>query len=553
MLRRRSQTGLEIIAETVARQAQPVDGGHHRVRIEPGVSIAGVGIVDAKLQIPGDAGREIGLAAVGEPKVLAALVLVSVMLHDEAARAPHHVQPHQITPVVRVFALLESGQRPHRTLMATDEFVLAAEPGDQFLRPDADVGVLAQEQAQLGRKVEISLVVGRGGQQDAQTVVALDVVADDFPALAFAVAQIVGFVDQQDAEATGLFRQFLKGSGNRQHLGAQPVAMDVILPHRDQIPGAQDEGFKIEIVLEHLGQGRGHQRLAQTHHIADQHAAALVQVLGGDLDRRDLEIEQDVAEHRRNAEFGETSPRFLGQVIGHFQIDVIGRHEFFARPALVDEVGQFPGDVEAPAVAPARLEPVGQLDRGVRIEHIDIQLALLGESGQGQIAAAEIAHNRIDRVPPKQQIQLGVQRVAQVHLDDQLARPELAGELPQGRLIGVGRHAEGQLIAEFLGDMALFADGGLIVESGVVFPGQQRPTQLVRGADVHTHQQAATLAHATRPAIDVTRQMPPAAQVEVADAEIPPLRDLKSLLQRRQQRLLDVIEDPRHGVPEFPS
>ncbi len=68
---------------------------------------------------------------------------------------------------------------------------------------------------------------------------------------------------------------------------------------------------------------------------------------------------------------------------------MIGRERLFTRPAFLDDLDQFIGDVDAPAVAPAILEPLGELLRGVVIEHIDVQFALLGQAGKREVAAAQ--------------------------------------------------------------------------------------------------------------------------------------------------------------------
>ena len=56
---------------------------------------------------------------------------------------------------------------------------------------------------------------------------------------------------------------------------------------------------------------------------------------------------------------------------------------------------------------------------GVVVEHVDVELALLGEAGERQVAAAEEADRRVDRVRPEEQIELGVKRVAEEQLDHQ--------------------------------------------------------------------------------------------------------------------------------------
>jgi hypothetical protein len=60
--------------------------------------------------------------------------------------------------------------------------------------------------------------------------------------------------------------------------------------------------------------------------------------------------------------------------------------------------------VDAPAVFPAFLEPACELLAGVMVENIDVQLALLAESGEGQIAAAEVADDGGDRVSAEREV-----------------------------------------------------------------------------------------------------------------------------------------------------
>ena len=83
----------------------------------------------------------------------------------------------------------------------------------------------------------------------------------------------------------------------------QAIAVRVVFPHRNQVLGADDERFGVVIVLEDLGQCGSHHRLAQTDHVADQHAATLVQVVRGNLDGSNLEVEQRFAKNRRDTEF----------------------------------------------------------------------------------------------------------------------------------------------------------------------------------------------------------------------------------------------------------
>ena len=122
----------------------------------------------ANLSVFGTRAGKYDAAAVLEGQVLAAVrVGLGVVGLDEAARAPHQVQPHQLAPVVGV---ARSSRRPPAMLGSTWYWpVNSASPisRSMSLRADAQVLVFVHEQPQLRRQVEVGLVVGRGGQQDA--------------------------------------------------------------------------------------------------------------------------------------------------------------------------------------------------------------------------------------------------------------------------------------------------------------------------------------------------------------------------------------------------
>ena len=80
-------------------------------------------------------------------------------------------------------------------------------------------------------------------------------------------------------------------------------------------------------------------------------------------------------------------------------------------PSCVDDLDQFLRDVDAEAVIPAILEPLGELIAGIVVQHVDVQFAMIGQAGERQVAAAEIADRGVQRIWPKKQVQLGVQRM----------------------------------------------------------------------------------------------------------------------------------------------
>ena len=114
-------------------------------------------------------------------------------------------------------------------------------------------------------------------------------------ALALAVPQVVALVDEHEAVAAQL-GQLGDNLAQRENAPAQPVPLAVILPHRCQVLGADNQRLQIVVVLEDAGDCGGHQGLSEPHHIADEDSAAFVQVACGDLDRRLLEAEELVFE-----------------------------------------------------------------------------------------------------------------------------------------------------------------------------------------------------------------------------------------------------------------
>ena len=59
------------------------------------------------------------------------------------------------------------------------------------------------------------------------------------------------------------------------------------------------------------------------------------------------------------------------------------------------------------------------------------------------------------------QVELGVQRVAQEQLDDDLLGLDLRGEPAQPGFVLVGRRADRELVAELFGELSLRGDGAV--------------------------------------------------------------------------------------------
>ena len=169
----------------------------------------------------------------------------SVVAFHETARAANHEQAHHLAPVVGMFALLERREAIQRALVAARELVRAAiaVAAQIFLGPDADDVFGFEKKPELVGEVEVGLVVGRGRKQNALAGVARDVVANDGPTSAFAISQVVAFVNDDDAVATQV-RQDALGLGDGHDFRDEAVTMCVVLPHADEILGAKDECFE---------------------------------------------------------------------------------------------------------------------------------------------------------------------------------------------------------------------------------------------------------------------------------------------------------------------
>ena len=181
------------------------------------------------------------------------------------------------------------------------------------------------------------------------------------------------------------------------------------------------------------------------------------------------------------------------------------------------------------------------------IQHIDVQFALPGQPGQGEIAAAEISDDGIDGIGTEQQVELGVKRMPQKQLNDDLFFSQALRQFTQAGFVFVVGGTESQLAAKLFRQALLYPDGGLIVDRLALAQQAQCFAKLLLGRFLHPHQQSAG-ATAIRPVLDMIVELLPPAQVEIADTKISPVGDMERLHQHSQQLRFDVVEDTRHWV-----
>jgi len=70
--------------------------------------------------------------------------------------------------------------------------------------------------------------------------------------------------------------------------------------------------------------------------------------------------------------------------------------------------------------------------------------------------------------------------------------------------------------------------------------------KVLGGKPLHPDEEAAAMTGATGPTLDVGIDLLPAAEVEVPHAEVRSIRKPKGLLEGGEERLFDVVENPRH-------
>ncbi len=202
--------------------------------------------------------------------------------------------------------------------------------------------------------------------------------------------------------------------------------MGVVFPHADEVLGAEDQGFEgAGRVLKHAGQRGGHESLTEADDIAQHDAAALFQVTGRNANCGGLKFEEGIAHVGRNGEFGQPGPGLFGQVVGHLDVDVIGGRALGPRPAFVNHLNEFLGNVHAPLVAPAVLEPLFEFPGGVLVEDVHVEFALVGQAGEREVARTEETGDGVVGVGPEAEVKFGVEGVPEEKLYDNLARLEL--------------------------------------------------------------------------------------------------------------------------------
>ena len=114
--------------------------------------------------------------------------------------------------------------------------------------------------------------------------------------------------------------------------------------------------------------------------------------------------------------------------------------------------------------------------------------------------------------------------MAEEQLDADFARSNLAGKLLECLLIRIFRRSKGELVSKLPSELLFESAGEPVVHAGTVLTETECRSEFLRRRAVHPNQEAALRALAASEVVHVLRQVPPTAKVEVADAEVGPLR-----------------------------
>jgi hypothetical protein len=195
-----------------------------------------------------------------------------------------------------------------------------------------------------------------------------------------------------------------------------------------------------------------------------------------------------------------------------------------------------------------------ELTGGVLLDDIDVQLPLVLQPGEGQVAGADEGDERADRVGPLEQVELGVEGVVEEEPHAHGTGAELAGELAEGGLCLLGRHAALELGAE-VGQGSLHELGpGWAVEDVGARQHRLGAAGRIGRALEHADEDATTAPFTTGEVLDAGGERLPAAEPQVADAEVGADGLAEQFLQPGEQGVLDVVVDGRHGAfPGLPS
>ena len=268
-----------------------------------------------------------------------------------------------------------------------------------------------------------------------------------------------------------------------------------------------------------------------------------------DLNGLCLELEKRVSEITGNGKLRDAGLSFARQVVRHLQIDEVGRDWLFARPAFVDDFRQLGGDVQTEGVLPTVLEPLLELQTGVVVEYIQVELALLRQARHCEVAATEEPRDGVVDVVAVMQVELRMEGVSEEQLNYELAGLELGAKAAKGCFVAICGSTEGQLAAKRFRHARAELCRSPVVDGVIAFGKTKGTAEVFLVGRLHSDEQPALFARATVPSFHVRVERLPTPQVEVTNTVVGVGGSAKRFLEcAHQMGRNDVVEDSWQGA-----
>ncbi len=157
----------------------------------------------------------------------------------------------------------------------------------------------------------------------------------------------------------------------------------------------------------------------------------------------------------RNGKLGQTRSSFPRQVPNDFEINVVRKHEPLGSPRFFDGSCKILRYIEGKSVIPAIIEPARELLACIDFHDVDVEFALVFETGTREVAAAEKTNVRVDGVFSVDEVEFGVETLTEMELDFEASFAKLSGQVTERGFVFTGGDATCQLSVEVFGDLPL--------------------------------------------------------------------------------------------------
>ena len=247
---------------------------------------------------------------------------------------------------------------------------------DVLLWSYAKVIIFADKEFQLTAEVREILVVRCCSQQEHFAVLSCDERLDVLVSLALLITQVVAFIDYDKTIVTRV--AYIYRLSHRHHISLEVIAFLVFVPHLLQVGRTNNQCAACISHLINLGYCTGCDGLTQTYNITYHGTSTLfaVKMASCYLDGYLLEVEHFTSKLSRQDKLLHTTTSIGTEVIGRLYVYVIRWYNISTSPTVVYNLNKFFGYVDAEAVIPAVVKPLGKRFKVMIILYISIEFSL---------------------------------------------------------------------------------------------------------------------------------------------------------------------------------